>query len=275
LFSARQEGLKKESLGFVAGGYHTILERMRERLEAGAGSSMPPAHLHLGIDVQGARRVDGPDGLPRWEIATDRGPRSVDRLVFTTPTALTARILGRPLSGGPTGGRVDYVGVVCLILLLRRSLSPYYVINIADAEVPFTGVIEMSNLITTAETAGRHLVYVPKYAPPGDPLYDLPAEAVLERFLPGLRKMFGAPTAADIEAFTVHRAPYVQPLQVRHYSEQIPPMDGDEAGLYFVNSAQLVNSNLNNNEVIRHARSAAEALDQGVRHDVYPAPGVQ
>ena len=97
-------------------------------------------------------------------------------MVFTTPTALTARILGRSLSAGPTGGRVDYVGVVCLALLLKRSLSPYYVLNIADPEVACTGVIEMTNLTSTDETAGRHLVYVPKYAPPGDPLYDLPPE---------------------------------------------------------------------------------------------------
>lgn len=275
MFSARQEGLKKESLGFVSGGYHTILERIRERLEAGAGASMPPARLHLGIDVQGAQRVDAEGGRVAWEVTTDRGPRRVDRLVFTTPTALTSRILGRPLSSGPTGGRVDYVGVVCLVLLLRRSLSPYYVINIADREVPFTGVIEMSNLIKTEETAGRHLVYVPKYAPPGDPLYDLPAEEVLARFLPGLRKMFGGPSDAEIEAFSVQRAPYVQPLQVRHYSEQIPPMEGDEEGLFFVNSAQLVSSNLNNNEVIRHARAAAQALDEGVRHASHPAAGVQ
>jgi hypothetical protein len=72
--------------------------------------------------------------------------------------------------------------------------------------------------------------------------------------------MLGGPSDDEIEAFHVFQAPYVQPLQVRHYSEQIPPVEGDEEGLYFVNSAQLVSSNLNNNEVIRHARACATAI---------------
>jgi protoporphyrinogen oxidase len=255
MFSARQEGLKKESLGFVAGGYRTILSRLRERLEAGGDDSRPAARLHLGVDVRSARRL-----AAGWEIVTESGTHGVDRLVFTTPTAVSARVLGRPLSAGPAGGSVDYVGVVCLVLLLRRPLSPYYVLNIADPDVPFTGVIEMSNLITTEETAGRHLVYVPKYAPPGDPIHQAPAEEVLGRFLPGLRKMLGGPAADEIEAFHVFRAPYVQPLQVRHYSERVPPLVAAEEDLYFVNSAQLVSSNLNNNEVIRHARACAEQI---------------
>jgi protoporphyrinogen oxidase len=250
MFSARQEGLKKESLGYVTGGYRTILERLQERLEAGG------AGIHCGVQVQEAYRA-----RTKWVLETDQGAHPVDQLVFTTPTPLTQRILGRPLPAvGPESGgaRVEYIGVVCLALLLRRSLSPYYVVNIADPEVPFTGVIEMTNLITTAETAGRHLVYVPKYVAADDPLLRMTTGQVLERFSPGLRRMFGAPLEGDIESVELLRAPHVQPLQVCHYASQVPTLMGDEVGLFFVNSSQLAASNLNNNEVIRHARRAAE-----------------
>jgi protoporphyrinogen oxidase len=250
MFSARREGLKKESLGYVTGGYRTILTRMQERLEAGG------ARIHFGVQVQEAYRARA-----RWVLETDQGAAPVDQLVFTTPTGLTQRILGRPLpaAGAETAGAtVEYVGVVCLALLLRQSLSPYYLVNIADAEVPFTGVIEMTNLTTTAETAGRHLVYVPKYVTADDPLHTLGSEEVLQRFLPGLRKMFGGSVEGAIEAVHRVRAPYVQPLQVRHYAENVPTVTGDEEGLFFVNSSQLTASNLNNNEIVRHARRAAE-----------------
>ena len=67
---------------------------------------------------------------------------------------------------------MKYLGVVCFALLLKRQLSPYYVLNLTDEDLPFTGIVEMSNLVSRDETAGYHLVYVPKYTIPGDPLFD-------------------------------------------------------------------------------------------------------
>ena len=51
------------------------------------------------------------------------------------------------------------------------ALSPYYVTNITE-ESPFTGIIEMTNLIDKdIETSGLHLVYLPSYTTPDDPLF--------------------------------------------------------------------------------------------------------
>jgi hypothetical protein len=43
----------------------------------------------------------------------------------------------------------------------RKPFCPYYILNIADERIPFTGVIGMSSLVDTAETAGLYLTYLP------------------------------------------------------------------------------------------------------------------
>ena len=57
-----------------------------------------------------------------------------------------------------------------MVLVTRKPLVPYYVVNIADERIPFTGVIGMSNIVSLEETAGRHLTYLPKYVLSDDPL---------------------------------------------------------------------------------------------------------
>ena len=41
-------------------------------------------------------------------------------------------------------------------------------------EIPFTGVIGVSNVVSRANTAGRHLTYLPKYVLSTDPLLQEP-----------------------------------------------------------------------------------------------------
>ena len=65
---------------------------------------------------------------------------------------------------------VEYLGVICMVLITRKPLVPYYVVNIADQHIPFTGIIGMSNLVSLQETAGLHITYLPKYLLSDDPL---------------------------------------------------------------------------------------------------------
>ena len=41
-----------------------------------------------------------------------------------------------------------------MVLVTREPLVPYYIVNIADPRIPFTGIIGMSNLADPSETAG-------------------------------------------------------------------------------------------------------------------------
>jgi hypothetical protein len=52
----------------------------------------------------------------------------------------------------------------------------------------------------------------------------------------------------------------VQPLQEIRYSEKIVPMKTPIKNLYIANTTMILNSTLNNNEVIKLARKAADLV---------------
>ena len=85
---------------------------------------------------------------------------------------------------------VRYMGIVCASLVLRRPLAPYYLTYITDPDTPFTAVVEMTSFVDPAEVGGHHLVYLPKYVAPDDPLFEASDEEVRASFLPYLRRMY-------------------------------------------------------------------------------------
>ena len=84
---------------------------------------------------------------------------------------------------------IEYHTALCLLLELDRRFSPFYWTNIADPELPFVGLVEHTNFVEPERYDGRRFLYVANYLAPGDPLLDLDADALLERYTPGLRKV--------------------------------------------------------------------------------------
>ena len=149
-----------------------------------------------------------------------------------------------------------YMGIVCFALVLDEKLSPYYVTNLSVDDVPFTGIIEMTNLIPNGETSGHHLVYLPKYTAPGDPLFDMSEQELWTLFRAGLSRVFPNLGDESIKRRFLFRERFVQPVAVKHYSANLPPMRTGIPGLILANTTQIVNSTLNNNAMVEIARRA-------------------
>jgi protoporphyrinogen oxidase len=156
--------------------------------------------------------------------------------------------------------QIEYQGIVCASLLLRKPLAGYYVTNITDGNAPFTGVIEMTALVDPAEFGGRTLVYLPRYLPADDPMFEQSDEQIRELFLTGLAAMYPSFREQDVEAFRISRVRSVMALSTIGYSTQLPPQQTSIPGLDIVNSAQIVNGTLNVNETVHLAEQAAERL---------------
>jgi len=145
-------------------------------------------------------------------------------------------------------------------LLLRRALAGYYVTNVTDARVPFTGIIEMTNLIDPADLGGHSLVYLPRYAAPADPVFDRSDDSLESESLAALQRMYPEFRRSDVVAFRISRVRSVFPLPVLGYSRRLPPMATSQPGLWVVNSAHIVNGTLNVNETVQLARRVLPQL---------------
>ena len=252
LYAARRSGMKKEMFGAVRGGYARVLERFAQRLEAGG------VRMRLGTPVH---RVEPSTNGVRVNWAD--GGEDFDHVVVTAaaPTAAS-------LCGGLSDGEmqrlqgVRYLGIVCASVLLRQPLAGYYVTNLLDPGLPFTGVIEMSALVRPAQFGGRGLVYLPRYLAPTDPFFDVPDAAVQTLFIDGLKRVYPSVRDADVLAFKVSRVRQVMPLPTLGYSSRVPPSATSVPGLHLVNSSHILNGTLNVNETVLLAERGAERFSE-------------
>ncbi len=243
LFSARDAAAQKEHLGHVSGGYRRIFEAVQSRIHDAGGE------IRLGATVESVR----PGADRGVEVRVDGITERFDKVVFTGPTNVLRDTADPALVDVPSTGRdVEYLGVVCMVVVTRRPFTPFYVLNIGDERVPFTGVIGMSTVVDPAETNGLHVTYLPKYVLSTDPLLRAPDEDIRASFLPALRDMYPDLDDDDVEGVHINRAVKVQPLQVLGYSSLVQPARTRHPDFYVVNTAQFVNNTLNNNEVIRN-----------------------
>lgn len=251
LYSTRERSVsQKECLGYVRGGYKAVFSRLVERIGALEGKIVTGAKIHEICSVDG----------DRISIATSDGRQPFDYVISTIPSSPFSALTPELETGYRRQlERVQYMGIVCPVLLLRRKLTPYYCTNITE-DLPFTGIIEMTNLISVDETRGRHLVYLPKYTSPADPLFQADDEQVWRLFYPALKRVIPDLRDDDIETRFLFRERLVQPIPVLDYSSLVPAMQTSVPHLLLANTTQIVNSTLNNNEMVKIARAAADLV---------------
>jgi len=251
MYAARRSGMKREMFGCVPGGYARILERFAEVLRTEG------VRLALGEAVESVGM--GADG--RAAIVVGGRSEVFDRVVVTAAAPIAARLC--PSLTGPERARLEairYQGIICASLLLRRPLTEYYVTNITDAWVPFTGVIGMSNLVAPRYLGGHTLVYLPKYVTVDDPAYGRSDADIEADFLAALERMYPSFRRDDVLCFRISRVRYVLPIPTLHYTDGLPPMATSLPAVHLVNSAHIVNGTLNVDETVTLCERALPEL---------------
>ncbi len=249
--STRGGASQKEEAGHLIGGYITLIKAMAERITAQGGK------ITLGCPVQ--------------EIVVDKGAaRGVriageyfpfDAVVGTLQAPLFRRLI-------PGAGRdyldflakTEYLGVIAPLLVLDKSLTGYWTLNITDDRFPFTGVIETTSYIDPQYVGGHHLVYLPKYTSPGSSWQQKSDEEIKQIWMENLRAMFPDFDPAYIRYFLVHRERYVEPLHKLNGTDEIPAIDTPVENLYLATTAQIYPALTNGESVTRFARRTADLV---------------
>jgi protoporphyrinogen oxidase len=251
MYAARRTGLKKEMFGYVPGGYARITKRFGEHLEKQG------VRLKLGCAVNHVARTNGSLGVEYGEHEKE----SFDQVVLTAPAPVAAQICSMLTDEEKAKlSNVQYQGIICASLLLKKPLANFYVTNITDRQIPFTAVIEMSALVDRSHFNGHALVYLPKYVAPDDATFALSDEEIQERFVAALERMYPDFNRDELVSFRVSRVRHVFPIPTLNYSKQLPAVATSIPGLHILNSAHIVNGTLNVNETVQLAEKATAQL---------------
>jgi protoporphyrinogen oxidase len=252
MYAARRTGLKKEMFGYVPGGYARVIKRFGEVLEEMGVKIRTGAVVNrVASEIGGELRVE-----VEGEIH-----EAFDQIVLTVPGSVAARVAPQLSTQEKQAlNAVEYQGIICASLLLKKPLAGFYVTNITDSFVPFTAVIEMSALVDRKQFGGHSLIYLPKYVAPDDPLFEKSDEDIRASFLEAIARMYPAFERDDVLCFQVSRVRHVFPIPTLNYSDTLPSVETSLPGLHIVNSAQIVNGTLNVNETVQLAEKTATRL---------------
>jgi protoporphyrinogen oxidase len=249
--STRSGANQRESSGHLIGGYATLLAAMARRIESAGG------RIHLSSPVQEIVIREN----RAVAVRTADGVHEADAVVSTMQAPVSKRLLpDAPRAYQEVLGAVPYLGVVCPLVVMDRPLTGYWVLNIADRTVPFTGVIETTSYIDPKYVGGHHLVYLPKYTAPGSPWLEMSDDVIREQTMAALKRVAPDFDARSVRQVLIHRERYVEPLHRMNGRDPIPAVKTPVDGLYLATTAQIYPALTNGESVIRHARGVADLL---------------
>jgi protoporphyrinogen oxidase len=180
-----------------------------------------------------------------------------DAVISTIPTPLISKLV----PDLPPDWLVKYenirnIGVVCLVLKLKRSVTKNFWLNIVDPQIEIPGLIEFSNLRPMKDT----IIYVPYYMPVTQPKWSWSNEQFIDEAFGYIRRINPAIGADDLIDATVGRLRYAQPVCEPNFRERLPPIKTPIQGLQIADTCYYYPEDRGVAESIRFGRMMAEAV---------------
>ena len=252
---SRRSPLEKEHLGYILGSFNVLIDRLGEAIVERGGV------VKAGVGTDALTRVGD-----RWVVKTSEGEEvERDILIATVPSPILLRLVpelpedyARKLTGA------IYQGAITMILQSRRPLSNIYWMNIGDPSVPFTGIIEHTNLISPDHYQGWHLIYAGKYVEQDHPYLTMSDEDLFEEYIPYLQRINPEFDRDWVEHYWVFRERAAQPIITLHYSDRIPSLRTPQTGLYLANTSQIYPEDRGTNYSVRLGNDVVDLVRQDI-----------
>ncbi len=252
LYGARRSGLKKEMFGYVSGGYKRIITAFKETLIS-ENVQIKTGHIAKEIKTSANDKIT--------VSFTNGHVEEFDKIIVTLPSGISAKLCNQLTEIEIQKlNNIEYLGVICVTVLLDKSISNFYVTNITDGRIPFTGVIEMSALVDKKYFGGKALVYLPRYVSPYDPIFDQDDEEIKASFIESLKQMYPSVKNEDISFIGVARARQVITVSKLNYSKNLPDVKTSVPNLYIINTSHIKDGTLNVNETVRVAETKLQEI---------------
>lgn len=235
----------EERLVYFKGGFVSLADSLANRIRKLGGNIL------LNQNVMKLQRSND-----CWSVETKDNRYSTKNVIATIALPLIGELVKDFASEKYIEqlNQIKYIGNVCLVLELKKSLSDTYWLNVNDPTFPFVGVIEHTNFEKPETYNGSHIVYLSKYLPHTDELYSMDKNEFLEYSFPFLKRMFPKFEKDWIINHHLWRARWSQPVVGKYYSTLIPDENTPYEGLHICSMAQIYPEDRGTNYAIREGR---------------------
>ncbi len=248
----REKG-SKEVLGTIEGGYQVLIDRLEAAIERLGGE------IRTGTEVRTVASANG----RAIGVVLEQGLQPHDWVLTTQLRTIADRLLSPELAGALDPDPCRYLGVINLVLRLRRSVSPYYALNITDRRIPLTTVVETTHVVDPDRVGGT-LVYLPKYVDPESPELERSSADIRRAYVRHLKTIFPAFDERDVLAAQVARARIAEPVHVLGGTPRTPELFPAD-GLAMASSAHVYPQLVNGQAILGLAERVAGGLLERAR----------
>lgn len=240
--------LLQEELGYIDGGSQTLIDTLVDAVEKRGGT------LKLGARVS---EITSQNGRVTG-LVVDGAAQPFDAVISTVPTPFVSKLVpGLPPEAKARYDAIRNIGVVCVLLKLRKPVTKHFWLNISDAGIDIPGIVEFSNLRHLPET----VVYVPYYMPQTHPKFGRSSETFVAEAFGYLQRLNPALQAGDLLASQVGRLNYAQPVCEPGFLAKIPKVQTEIGGLQIADTCFYYPEDRGISESVRYGRLMAQAID--------------
>jgi len=167
-----------ESLGYIAGGFEKLIERLAELIKKNGGK------INLNTEIKNIKDLE----------------KEFDLVIDTRPAK-----------------NIDYLGMINVVFSSKQNLSPYYWHNINDTNSPFVALLQHTNLIDKSNYQNKHIYYLGTYLSQSHKYFGWSDEQIEKEFLDYLVKIFPKFNKKQINEIKVFRFKYAQHIVTTNY----------------------------------------------------------
>jgi protoporphyrinogen oxidase len=216
-------------LGYFEDGFETVAKKLAEKIKKKDGQ------IHLKEPVFAIEKKD-----KKIKLTTAQGEYLLDKVIFSAAISFFPKIvknLNKKYSYKLE--KFKFLHAQCLVLIIKKSLSNYYWLNIADTKFPFLLTVEQTNFVPSSNYGGQKILYIGNYLEEEDPRWRMPKDQLLKLFFPYFKKINSKFSKKDIKEVFLFRGAFAQPIVDINYSKNIPSLATPIKNLYLATMAQV------------------------------------
>jgi protoporphyrinogen oxidase len=228
-FQSRQGS--RERLGYMMGSFFVYIDELERRLRGG-GVDVFTSTAVASVTAE-ANRATGVALASGEHIAADAVVAALPSLLFKKMAPPLGEDYERKLE------HVQWQGAVCMVITMKRSLSPIYWMNIGDRSMPFLALIEHTNFVGPEHYDGNHILYISNYLHQDHEYFGMDEDQLWAIFEPALRRVNPEFSSDWVTQRWLFKAPYAQPVIRLNYSAHRPGHRTPVEGLYLETMTQI------------------------------------
>ena len=244
-----RKSLFQERLGYIEGGSEVLIDAVARRIREIGG------RVELNARVEEVVASPAEDGAPRVAgVRVNGEEQPFDQVISTIPLPYLSRVVpGLPADERRKIEAIRNVGVICVLLKLKRPFTRNFWTNINDPRIEIPGLIEYSNL----NPLGATILYAPFYMPQSHPKYERLASEFVQETIAAMRLIRPDWDPAEVIGSMASRYEYSQTVCSPGFYEALPPMRSGLSGLILADTSHYYPEDRSINESVKLGKGLA------------------